>query len=273
MEEQIIYSTVIFRNGGAAPNEKKEDPKNESEVKPKEAAAAVPKADDQAAEGSRFGVLVACFGILCVLLAASISVIIYFSFVMKDQSANLNNLTAENELLIVERRYLSRVTDNLNWTLEVILKFKSFPVNDFCPNKHCQPCRKHWILFQEKCYMFYNIFPWKTWQESRKFCQDSAADLVVVDNLHEQEFISNRTKYYFDKFHGYWLGLHETKDKYWVWIDGRNDTLGYWLMENLGTPGKCGLMIPGRNLTASWDPADCPMRNRFICASDVLTKV
>lgn len=41
-----------------------------------------------------------------------------------------------------------------------------------------------------------------------------------------QEFISNHTKYYYDRFHGYWLGLDKTNNKDWVWIDGRNDTLG-----------------------------------------------
>lgn len=39
-----------------------------------------------------------------------------------------------------------------------------------------------------------------------------------------QEFINNHTKYYYDKYHGYWIGLNET-NKNWLWVDGRNDTL------------------------------------------------
>lgn len=40
-----------------------------------------------------------------------------------------------------------------------------------------------------------------------------------------QEFISNHTEYYLDKYHGFWIGLSQTDDKNWVWIDGQNDTL------------------------------------------------
>lgn len=231
------------------------------------------EADGKAAACSHFGVLAACLGILCVLLVASISVIIHFSCVMKEQRANLSNLTAENELLIEERSILNRVTDNLNWMLRMIMKFNTFPVNEYCPDKKCQPCQRDWILFQEKCYLFYSKDdPWKTWNGSQEYCQKAAADLVVVDNLHEQEFISNHTEYYFDNFHGYWLGLYETEDNNWVWVDGRNDTLGYWLKEDFGATGQYALMIPKRNATASWDPASREMLNKFICESDVLTR-
>lgn len=60
----------------------------------------------------------------------------------KVQAANLSNLTAEHQQLAMEKeisdnktRELKRERDNLNWTLEVILKFDKFPVNDYCPNK------------------------------------------------------------------------------------------------------------------------------------------
>ncbi|XP_033968666.1 struthiocalcin-1-like isoform X4 [Trematomus bernacchii] len=203
------------------------------------------------------------------------------SVLMTEQKSNLSVLTAENEQLITERNLLereteqlSRVTDNLNWTLSIILRFDTFPVHDYCPDKECQPCLKDWIQFEEKCYLFYNEeAPWMTAPESQTYCRNKAADLVVIDSLHEQEFISNHTKYYYDEFHGYWLGLYTTNNKDWVWIDGRNGTLGYWIGESFGDPGRCALMIPGRNVTASWDPADCGMQNKFICESDVLVKV
>ncbi|XP_068591998.1 C-type lectin domain family 4 member A [Cebidichthys violaceus] len=271
METEIVYSTVVFNNSGAAPKEKKEDPTIDSEVKPKEAATEPIQADGKAAARSHFAVLAACLVILCVLLVASIFVIIHFSFVMKEQRANLSNLTAENELLIEERSILSRVTDDLNMTLGVIMKFNTFPVNEYCPDKKCQPCRRGWILFQEKCHLFYEGNDWKTWKGSQEYCRRAAADLVVIDNLHEQEFISNHTEFYQDKYHGYWLGLIETKDNYWVWVDGRNDALGYWLKKNFGPPGHCGLMIPRMNLTVSWNQPSCEMKNKFICESDALT--
>ncbi|KAJ4931062.1 hypothetical protein JOQ06_025361 [Pogonophryne albipinna] len=203
------------------------------------------------------------------------------SVLMTKQKSNLSVLTAENEQLITERNLLereteklSRVTDNLNWTLSIILRFDTFRVHDYCPDKECQPCLKDWIQFEEKCYLFYNKDPpWMTARASQTHCRNKAADLVVIDSLHEQEFISNHTKYYYDKFHGYWLGLNKTNNKDWGWIDGRNDTLGYWIGEGFKDTGRCALMIPGMNVTASWDPADCGFKNKFICESDVLVKV
>lgn len=42
-------------------------------------------------------------------------------------------------------------------------------------------------MFHEKCYLFYNKGPpWKSWEDSRKYCQNTAADLAVIGSLQEQ---------------------------------------------------------------------------------------
>lgn len=88
------------------------------------------------------------------------------SSVMSEQKTNLSDLIAENELLITEKSILEReteelrrVTDNLNWTLGVILGFNNFPVNEFCPEKskcvslnpQCKPTVSRHICFEEIC--------------------------------------------------------------------------------------------------------------------------
>ncbi|XP_072249496.1 uncharacterized protein [Leuresthes tenuis] len=176
-------------------------------------------------------------------------------------------MMVEIEILENQTKHLNRQKDDFNWTLGVILKFNEFPVNEFCPNKKCQPCRDGWILYQEKCYLFYKEPPrWKTWIESRTYCKDNAADLVVIDNQQEQEFISEQIEFYFDTFHGYWIGLYE-RDNSWVWIDGRKDSLGYWIKGNFSS-GSYALMMPQRNLTESWQTARPEFKNKFICESD-----
>ena len=49
----------------------------------------------------------------------------------------------------------------------------------------------------------------------------------VYDNHHFnlQQFISEHIEFYYDKHHGYHIGLRK-QDNNWVWIDGRDDTLG-----------------------------------------------
>ncbi|XP_030248963.1 C-type lectin domain family 4 member G-like isoform X2 [Sparus aurata] len=259
--------------------ENKEEPTIYDDVKPKVPAATEPDGE-AAASRSVFRVLAVFSVTLCVLLLASVGVIVYVSVVMNQQTATLSNLTAENQQLMTERSVLERETEelsrtagNLNWTLGVIMKYDKFPVSEFCPEKKCQPCRTDWILFEGKCYLFSSEdLQWLTWNQSRKYCQGRAADLVVIDSLHEHEFISNHTKYYYDWAHGYWLGLYETVDKYWRWIDGHNDTLGYWIArEKLRGDGRYVLLLPGRRLTASWNKVGF-MYNKFICESDTLTR-
>ncbi|XP_037532458.1 C-type lectin domain family 4 member G-like [Nematolebias whitei] len=157
---------------------------------------------------------------------------------MKQQEDNNKTVTEKNTNLTIyiqqlhdEINYLMNRTqeltkgrDDLNWTLEFILTFDTFPVKDFCRNKRCQPCQNSWVLFQNKCYLFYKGASFKTWEASRQFCQNQSADLVVVENLQEQEFISNNTEPYLDNIHGYWLGLRQINNS-WVWVDGHNDTL------------------------------------------------
>ncbi|TKS82493.1 C-type lectin domain family 12 member B [Collichthys lucidus] len=203
MEEEICYSTVVFKNRDEPPKEKKpEEPTVYSEVKPKGTATTVP-----------------------------------VSVIVDEQEANLRNLTAENQQLIVARSILQtktdelcRINDKFNQTLNTIMKYDNFPVNEYCPENKCQPCRKNWILFQEKCYLIYLGYPWWKWEGSRKQCQNFNADLVVIDSLEEEEFISNHSQYYYDKYHGYWIGLYKdpnesSDDQKWLWINGRNDTL------------------------------------------------
>lgn len=50
------------------------------------------------------------------------------------------------------------------------------------------------------------------------------------------------------------------------------DYFRFWAWENLGTIGPFGLMIPARNATDSWDPAEQNMFNKFICESVALLK-
>ncbi|KAF7647286.1 hypothetical protein LDENG_00174790 [Lucifuga dentata] len=137
-------------------------------------------------------------------------------------------------------------------------------------NKECSLCPEGWIQFQEKCYLFNNLTsPWWTWDQSRQHCRNRDSDLVVVESLEQQTFIKNHIHYYYDKWHGYWIGLHLSDDKNWRWVDGSNDTLRYWVTEPWGDPGLCTLMIPYLNDTTCWDGADCEMWNRFICEVNI----
>ncbi|XP_017260413.1 oxidized low-density lipoprotein receptor 1 isoform X4 [Kryptolebias marmoratus] len=298
-EDLMIYAKVKPKTA-AAKASKREELINDPEVKQEEAGTAGPRAGPAAKCPTSLMIL----GTLCVLLVAGVIVLsVTLIVVMNQQEAKINDLRAKNEKLIEGNKNLTRWNqektaennelmneaqklteerDNLTWTMEVILTFDSFPVKDFCPNKKCQPCQNSWIQFQEKCYLFYKeAAPWKTWEQSRQFCQNKSADLVVVDDLQEQEFVSNHLEPYFSRFHGYWLGLRQVNN-IWVWVDGHNDTLGFWVTEEISATGPYVLMmpkgpdknlkLPERNLTQTWDKGDHIFELRFICERKALIK-
>ncbi|XP_023186108.1 C-type lectin domain family 12 member B-like [Xiphophorus maculatus] len=270
---EVCYSTVNIKNS-KPPTGTEEDSTVYSEVKQKKAAPAQTSQEKkETAALCRSRLMLVCLGILCVLLVVSITVIVYMSRKTTMQQTEINNLIKENERVTEENKMmqnknkeLSRERDDLNKTLGIIQTFDDFPVKDYCSDKGCKPCQNNWILFQKKCYFFFEgPAHWKTWTESRKFCQDNHADLVVIDDLEEQEFVSNHTKHYYDDFHGYWMGLHQTNNN-WTWVDGRRDTLGFWMKKVFGTPGPAALLIPGGNLTENWDKAEDKFNNKFICS-------
>ncbi|XP_030013367.1 asialoglycoprotein receptor 2-like [Sphaeramia orbicularis] len=294
MEEEINYSEVIFKNSGQRPRAKKEEQVIYSEVNIKAPASQESTPPRGATNVRPFRLLAVSTVTLCILLLAAIALIIYFVVMMDQQRADLSDISAKNQQLITERNILENTTqelirqksilenktselrrnrDSLMWTMEQIKKFKNFPVNKFCLKQGCQPCLTGWIQFQEKCYFFYNQSRgWKTWTQSQTYCKDSGSDLVVIETLQEQEFISKNIHTYHDKYHGFWIGLKQDSDQNWIWVNGRKDTLGFWLDEDLGKSGPYAHMIPGRPLNASWDTSDNPFELKFICESELMIK-
>ncbi|XP_043973046.1 C-type lectin domain family 12 member A-like [Gambusia affinis] len=184
--------------------------------------------------GTKVHVVLVFLGTLCVLLLfGCIGVISWGGWKMNQQDAalaHLSNLKNLNETLQEETEKLSQKVENLNeksqnetkklssqlenlneklqeeteklnQTIQLIQKFKAFLFNEQCNYKECLPCQTGWIYFSDSCYLFSNVE--RTWDGSRWFCQNKSADLVVINNQQEQEFIYgniNTNKLY-------WLGL------------------------------------------------------------------
>ncbi|CAL1612214.1 unnamed protein product [Knipowitschia caucasica] len=293
MEDDVNYVSVVFKNRPSPQTESKEEQTIYSEVKIKPASAAA-AADDtvgpppqttSAPSSSLRCLQAALIGSLCVILVSTVA-LVYLSVWGSGQRVQVQNLSSEMSRLQEDSarlmglkaelqnqsHILKRDMETLNWTLQVILSFREFPVSVFCPDKQCSPCLNGWKLFENSCYLFYEIDIFKTWEKSQAFCRDrsSISELVIVDSLQEQEFLHKHIQFYYDKFHGYWMGLSQQKNLSWVWEDGRQDTLGFWMKMDFGKYGPRGLLIPQQNVTESWDPAEGQMLNKFICESKAL---
>ncbi|KPP59543.1 C-type lectin domain family 1 member B-like, partial [Scleropages formosus] len=142
------------------------------------------------------------------------------------------SLTTEKENLERENKSLKTIRGSLNRTLEAIFRFSNLPVNMFCPvtksgakERRCSVCQVGWKPYNSSCYYVYLSSPWNTWSGSRQECIKMGADLVTIDSEDEQRFISELATNYYDKWHGYWIGLRRSSNG-WFWVNGDPLTTG-----------------------------------------------
>ncbi|XP_065146741.1 CD209 antigen-like protein C [Paramisgurnus dabryanus] len=64
----------------------------------------------------------------------------------------------------------------------------------------------------------------KSWTESRRYCRERGADLIIIKNKEEHDFIKNITDG--DRF---WIGLSDSdKEGRWKWVDGSLLNSSFW---------------------------------------------
>ncbi|XP_043974277.1 C-type lectin domain family 17, member A-like [Gambusia affinis] len=210
--------------------------------------AKTPGSDSKEEVCSSFCLLLA-LGVTLVLLAVSIGIITWSCLEVKKQKERASRLELASERTCREK-------EKLNQKLRFFLTSTNFSVRNFCPVGECQLCPDGWFRFQEKCYWFRNDTE-LNWEESRRFCQNRSADLVVINNPQQQAFISNLSSSF------YWLGLQHV-DGSWVWIDGCKDTLGFW-MDDVNPLGSFAEVLAWRNLTDSWLPTTSSTFSKVVC--------
>ncbi|XP_037543076.1 CD209 antigen-like protein E [Nematolebias whitei] len=158
---------------------------------------------------------------------------------------------------------LSSVTeerDLLNATLtemtEELLKMKSW-------YKQKKTCPAGWKMFSYSCYFFSSTSA--SWDQGREDCRTRGADLVVVNDADEQEFIS----IFSNKI--YWIGLTDKETEgSWEWVDGTPLDVTYWASgqpdDGGGNPkwGKEDCAQNGYH-EKMWNDLSCEASSSWIC--------
>ncbi|XP_028448274.1 CD209 antigen-like protein D isoform X2 [Perca flavescens] len=100
----------------------------------------------------------------------------------------------------------------------------------------------------------------KTWQESRNYCLQKGADLVIINRKEEHDFTTKFRKLM-------WIGLtdSETEEK-WKWVDGTPLTESYWDSgePNGGKSENC-VKIKKFDSENSWNDLSCSTPLNWIC--------
>ncbi|XP_051972787.1 CD209 antigen-like protein C [Xyrauchen texanus] len=149
-----------------------------------------------------------CLGLLCVLLLTAVIVLcVQLNTNIHKCHTKINNLKSEKQNMTNEKKEQS--SEQLDQDKEDLWK-------------HLHQMEDGWIYYQFNVY--YISSEDKSWTESRRYCTERGADLMIINNREEQDFFSNISG---DK--KVWIGLTDIeKEGEWKWVNGSTLTSGLW---------------------------------------------
>ncbi|XP_048022826.1 CD209 antigen-like protein C [Megalobrama amblycephala] len=219
-----------------------------------------------------------CLVLLCVLLLTAVIVLcVHIHTKSSNYTAethqlliNITNLTEERDWLKIKNKNLTIERDQLLTNITNLteerdgLKIK----NKNLTNERDQlKLEKNdllgktdgWVCYQSSLYFISS--EQRNWTESRRYCTERGADLIIINNREEHEFVKKR-------FFGFWIGLTDSDvEGRWKWVDGTNMTSGFWATgepDNNNDDEDCALTSsPG------WNDYQCKRTLRWICEKNV----
>ncbi|XP_065146468.1 C-type lectin domain family 4 member M-like [Paramisgurnus dabryanus] len=145
------------------------------------------------------------------------------------------NLTKENERLLSnlteEREKFRKKSDELQAVRQVELKVGFMGWIKLSSVR--RPITKSCVVIRTLCSRSGEAAPAELagysqnalaiWSDSRRDCEERGANLLIINNKEEQEFVLKATAGY-----NYWIGLSKEGGE-WKWVDGTTLTLSFWV--------------------------------------------
>ncbi|XP_067249319.1 C-type lectin domain family 17, member A-like [Chanodichthys erythropterus] len=209
-----------------------------------------------------------CLVLLCVLLLTAVIVLcVTFTLESRQLISKNENLTNERDQLKLEKNDLQMSLGKLALVVCLLQTCKLLRVKKGQQQTgtagSCSPvaaCSADgWIYFQSSLYFISTEK--KNWAESRRYCTERGADLIIINNREEHGFASNSSD-------GFWIGLTDSDvEGRWKWVDGTNMTSGIW---ESGQPNcysgneDCVFTYP-----TGWHDNPCNDAFRWICEKNI----
>ncbi|XP_051766291.1 CD209 antigen-like protein E isoform X2 [Ctenopharyngodon idella] len=104
----------------------------------------------------------------------------------------------------------------------------------------------------------------KSWTESRKYCTERGADLIIINNKEEQDFVKKMSDGAL-----VWIGLTDSDvEGRWKWVDGSTLTSGFWGSgEPNGRTGENCVLTD----SSGWADYPCHGHYQWICEKTIKT--
>ncbi|XP_058626515.1 CD209 antigen-like protein C [Onychostoma macrolepis] len=219
----------------------------------------------------RYRSAVVCLVLLCVLLLTAVIVLCVYIH------TNNTNYTQETHQLLTNITNLTEERDNLRTNITNLTEERDKHANLL--NKRDQLINQlpilgkddEWIYYQFSFYYMSNET--KSWNDSRRYCTERRADLIIINNREEQDFVMKIT----DK-REFWIGVTDVDEEgRWRWVDGSTMTSGFWASIGEIKEPKGGRLencavtylkkIPG---VLGWHDVKCNDAYQWICEKSIL---
>ncbi|XP_073729804.1 uncharacterized protein [Misgurnus anguillicaudatus] len=137
---------------------------------------------------------------------------------------NNTNLKKEIDQLLTNNSNLKKERDHLLTNNTNIIKQNAKLSHENIDLWKCFNEKDGWKYYRFNCYFISS--EGKSWTESRTYCRERGADLIIINNKQEQDFIrktiSGQTRY--------WIGLTDIEfEGRWKWVDGSTLTTRFWV--------------------------------------------
>ncbi|KAA0703932.1 Snaclec 3 C-type lectin-like 3 [Triplophysa tibetana] len=201
-----------------------------------------------------------CLVVLCVLLLTAVIVLCVLINTNNHQfHINNKNITEERDKLLTNNTKLTEERDELR-------------LNNNNISMECEQLRQEknklweflqldgWKYYESSLYYFSSEE--KNWTESRRFCTQREADLIIINNIEEQYFVGNTSVSSRQRF---WIGLSGVANT-WKWVDNSTMTSGIWEKDE---PNGGANPICVETLKSAWNDHDCSQNRKWICERNI----
>ncbi|XP_055007523.1 CD209 antigen-like protein D [Boleophthalmus pectinirostris] len=176
-----------------------------------------------------------CFGLLCTVQTVNIYLRIGFYSRCKIAASDLDYFKTKTYQLIEERDKLETKLQNID--------------------NHMS---EGWLYFQGSFYL--GSITERSWKQSRQYCQEKGADLLIINSDQEQVFAHRIFK------GRRWIGLSDQEEEgVWKWVDGSPLNTSFWNSQEPNDKGgeDCGEFY--FSTLDNWNDNDCSEIATFIC--------
>ncbi|KAJ7986772.1 hypothetical protein DPEC_G00331850 [Dallia pectoralis] len=150
---------------------------------------------------------------------------------------------------------------------------KKYPGSHHTPPTPTQPwtgyCPEGWMLFRNKCFRFKGHKQEKAnWSIARSWCQNQKAELAVIDNQYENDFVSSHLR---ELHWPAWIGLTDSLvEGGFGWSDGVSPVLytNWGDKEPNNHEGKehCAAMTHNYLVSGLWNDDMCSTEQSWVCS-------